>query len=183
MITQLSTPKIILDTDPGGDNIFAFLWLQSLVKQGLAELVAVTTTDGNVSAQKTFSNASQILGLGGFYHIEVGRGVAMREEAAEDAAHIHGSDGMGKLSTTLASATHAYETALYSDQIIIDKLNAAPGEITVVAIGPLTNLAAAEVKSPGILKKAREIVLMGVYPKTPSERKRSHDWSTVLTRQ
>jgi inosine-uridine nucleoside N-ribohydrolase len=78
MTTQLSLPKIILDTDPGGDDIYAFLWLLSLVKQGLAELVAVTSTGGNVAAKRTFSNASQILGLVGFPHIKVGRGVKGR---------------------------------------------------------------------------------------------------------
>ena len=157
----MSTPKIILDTDPGGDDIFAFLWLLSLVKQGLAELVAVTTADGNVAARRTFSSASQILGLGGFQHIEVGRGVSVKGEALEDAAHIHGLDGMGNLSHTLPAATHTFEKARYSDEIIIDKLNANPGEITLIAIAPLTNLASAEQKSPGILKKAREVVIMG----------------------
>jgi inosine-uridine nucleoside N-ribohydrolase len=160
MTSQLSIPKIILDTDPGGDDIFAFLWLQSLAKQGFAELVAVTTADGNVSARQTFSNASQILELGGFVHIEIGRGVPVKGKAANDASHIHGADGMGNLSKTLPAAAHKYETARYSDEIIIDKLNANPGEITLVAIGPLTNLAAAQHKSPGILKKAREIVIM-----------------------
>lgn len=161
MTTQLSHPKIILDTDPGGDDIFAFLWLLGLVKQGLAELVAVTSADGNVAAKRTFSSASQILNLAGFPHIKVGRGVPIKGEAVEDAAHIHGSDGMGNLSHTLPAATHTFEKARYSDEIIIDELNAAPGEITIVAIAPLTNLAAAETKSPGILKKAKEIVIMG----------------------
>lgn len=156
----MNTPKVILDTDPGGDDIFAFLWLLSLVKQGWAELVAVTAADGNVSARRTFSSASQILGLGGFPQIEVGRGVPVNGETVEDAAHIHGSDGMGNLSHTLPPATHSWEAARSSDELLIDKLNGAPGEITIVAIGPLTNLAAAETKSPGILKKAREIVLM-----------------------
>ena len=152
--------KIILDTDPGGDDIFAFLWLQSLAKQGLVELVAITTADGNVSARQTFENASQILGLIGFEDIEIGRGVAVKSEAAVDASHIHGADGMGNLSKTLRAPTHTYETARYSDEIIIDQLNANPGEITLVAIAPLTNLATAQQKSPGILKKAKEIVLM-----------------------
>lgn len=160
MNTQLSKPKIILDTDPGGDDTFALLWLQSLVKQGLAELVAVTTAEGNVAAFKTFSNASQILGLGGFNYIEIGRAVPVKEQIVEDAAYIHGADGMGNLSTTLPRATHNYETARYADEIIIEQLNANPGEITIVAIAPLTNLAAAEQKCPGILKKAKEIVIM-----------------------
>jgi inosine-uridine nucleoside N-ribohydrolase len=79
----------------------------------------------------------------------------------EDAAYIHGSDGMGNLSHTLPKPTHSFEKAEYSDDIIIKELNAAPGEITIVAVGPLTNLAAAETKSPGILKKAKEIIIMG----------------------
>ncbi|WP_421654442.1 nucleoside hydrolase [Leptothermofonsia sp. ETS-13] len=160
MSIQTTIPKIILDTDPGGDDIYAILWLQSLVKQGFAELVAVTSADGNVAVQKTFSSASQILSLGGLQHIEVGRGVPLKVEFKENAAYIHGTDGMGNLSTTLPAAIHNYETARYSDEIIIERLNAEPGKITIVAIGPLTNLATAEEKSPGILRKAKEIVVM-----------------------
>ncbi|MEH1837982.1 MAG: nucleoside hydrolase [Nostoc sp.] len=161
MTTQLKHHKIILDTDPGGDDIYTLLWLLSLVKRGLAELVAVTSADGNVAAKCTFSSASQILNLAGFPHIKVGRGVLAKREIIEDASHIHGSDGMGNLSHTLPPATHNIKDAPYSDELIIEELNAAPGEITIVAIAPLTNLAAAETKSPGILKKAKEIVIMG----------------------
>jgi inosine-uridine nucleoside N-ribohydrolase len=155
-----SRRKILLDTDPGGDDVFALLWLQSLAKQGLAEIVAVTTVDGNVRNQFTFANAGKALALGGFGHVEVGRSVSAREPA-QDAAYIHGSDGMGNLSQTLPAPKHQLSQARCADDGIIDKLSAAPGEITLVAIGPLTNLAAAEEKSPGILAKAKEIVIMG----------------------
>jgi len=153
-------PKIILDTDPGGDDIFALFWLQSLVKQGLAELIAVTTAGGNVSVEKTFSSASRILSLGGLPDVEVGRGAAI-EHSADDAAYIHGTDGMGNLSSQLPNPIHSYKAARYSEDILIEQLNQMPGEIIVVAIAPLTNLAAAEKKSPGILKKAKEIIIMG----------------------
>ena len=70
---QRSSPrKILFDTDPGGDDILALLWLQSLAKQGHAEIVAVTTVGGNVGGKQTFANAGGILALGGFESVEVG---------------------------------------------------------------------------------------------------------------
>lgn len=152
--------KIVLDTDPGGDDTFALLWLLSLVKQGLADLVAVTTADGNVAAQRTFTSASQILNLVGFSHVPVGRGGGANPANQEDASHIHGSDGMGNLSHQLPPPTHSFVTAPVADELLIELLTAHPGEITVVAIAPLTNLASAEQKCPGILKQAQEIVVM-----------------------
>lgn len=152
--------KVLFDTDPGGDDVFALLWLQSLAKQGHAEIVAVTTVAGNVGAQYTFANACKTLALGGFGHVEVGRSVPVGE-GGEDATHIHGNDGMGNLSRTLPDPKRRLSEARRSDDIIIEKLNDAPGEITLVAVGPLTNLAAAEAKAPGILAKAKEVVIMG----------------------
>ena len=152
--------KIILDTDPGGDDIFALLWLQSLVKQGFSDLVAVTTAEGNVTAQRTFSNASKVLSLSHLDRVEVGKGVPLPAREIAAATHIHGEDGMGNLSGTFPDASHTFETAKRSDDLIIEQLNSAPGEITIVAIAPLTNLAAAEAKCPGILQNAKEIVIM-----------------------
>ena len=159
--------KIIFDTDPGGDDIFALLWLQSLVKQGKAELVAVTTAEGNVDSKQTFINASKVLSLGGFEQVELGRGITVKESKIADAAHIHGIDGMGNISNNLPAVKHDFDNAVYSDDLIIDKLNSHPGEISIIAVAPLTNLAAAEIKSPGILKKAKEIIIMGGAFKVP----------------
>jgi len=68
----------------------------------------------------------------------VGRGVPIKQ-VVEDAGHIHGSDGMGNLSHTLPPATHNFDDAGHWAEIIIDKLNAPAGEITIIS-GPLTNL-------------------------------------------
>ncbi|NER33471.1 MAG: nucleoside hydrolase [Oscillatoria sp. SIO1A7] len=182
--------KIIIDTDPGGDDCFALLWLMSLAKQGWAKAIAVTTAAGNVGARCTFTNASKILALGGFDPVEIGRASKqisdiagdesarnaalddtqdesarditrdIAQDVAKDAAHIHGVDGIGNLAETLPEVPRPFDAARYSDDIIIEKLDAAPGEITLVAIAPLTNLAAAEAKSPGILRKAKELVIL-----------------------
>jgi inosine-uridine nucleoside N-ribohydrolase len=155
--------KIILDADPGGDDSIAFLWLMSLAKQGVVEIVAVTSVDGNVHAKLTFAGSCKLLALGGFEAVEVGRGVlggSLRPEV-EDAGAIHGADGMGNLSQTLPIPQQSYETARSADDLLIEKLRESPGEIVILAIAPLTNLAAAERKSPGILKLAKQIVIMG----------------------
>lgn len=152
--------KILFDTDPGGDDVLALLWLQSLAKQGYAEIVAVTTVAGNVDGKQTFANASRILALGGFADVEVGRSSTVDQQDV-DAAHIHGSDGVGNLSRTLPAAPRRFGEARSAVDIIVEKLRAQPGDITLVAVGPLTNLAAAEEQCPGILSKAKELVIMG----------------------
>ena len=152
--------KIILDTDPGGDDIFAFLWLLSLVAQGKADLVAITAAAGNVAARQTFTNSAKILELAGF-DVPVGRAVRPTAQPGADAGHIHGADGMGNLSQTLPPPAQDFDTAQSADDLLIEQLSANPGAITLVAIGPLTNLAAAEAKQPGILKQAKAIVVMG----------------------
>jgi inosine-uridine nucleoside N-ribohydrolase len=152
--------RILFDTDPGGDDIFALLWLQSLARQGHAEIVAVTTVGGNVSSRQTFENASRVLALGGHASVEVAR-CATADRPAADASHIHGLDGMGNLAQQLPAAPHRWDDAPRADDVIIRRLEQSPGQITLVAVGPLTNLAAAERKRPGILKRAREVVVMG----------------------
>ncbi|OUL33238.1 nucleoside hydrolase [Nostoc sp. 106C] len=184
--TQLNIPKIILDSDFGGDDFLSFLWLLSLVKQGLAELIAVTAADVNVTASRKFSVATKILRLFGFQNIEVGQSVAAARKAVEDNAHINEVNRVEHLSYTLPYTAAFCEESPYSDEIIISKLNAAPGEITLVAIGPLINLAAAETKHPGILKKAKELfVLAEAFQclKNPSVHTNSNCWFNPETSQ
>jgi len=80
---RVAPRKILFDTDPGGDDIFALLWLQSLARQGHAEIVAVTTVAGNVDGRHTFANACRTLALGGFADVEVGRGTDTAHQAAD----------------------------------------------------------------------------------------------------
>ena len=161
MLTNVTKPKIILDTDPGGDDALALLWLLSFVQRDLAELVAITTVEGNVDARLTFTNAGKLLQLVNLLDIPVGRGQQSPNSAIGDASSIHGTDGLGNLATTLPACHLQYEKAPASEALLIEKLNQFPGEITLIALAPLTNLAVAEQQSPGILKKAKEIIIMG----------------------
>ncbi len=188
--TRSAVPQIIMDCDPGGDDVFALFWLLALSQQNACNVRAVTTTEGNVKAPLTFAAADKVLQLlsSAAPGVEVSaqtpaaarhgdrdaRAAARRAYAAavasgadssgdgfSDAAHIHGCDGMGGLSRHLASGGTRYTEAEESYERLIRELEQRPGEITILATGPLTNLADAERARPGVLRKARRIVIMG----------------------
>lgn len=148
--------RILLDTDPGIDDALAiFLALASPE----IHIEAITTVSGNVNVDHTTRNALALLTLAGRTDIPVARGCRyplVREPLY--AAHVHGDNGLGGVHlpepTIHTSEEHAVD-------LIIEKIFQYPGEITLVPIGPLTNIALALRQEPRIAERVREVVLMG----------------------
>src|SRR5438270_8662742 len=148
--------RIILDTDPGIDDALAlFLALASPEVQ----LEAITTVSGNVDIAFTTYNALTLLELAERTDIPVARGCdrpLIRQPF--NAAFVHGDNGLGGLQLP---EPHIQPLAKHAIGVIIEKVMAAPGEITLVAIGPLTNIALALRREPRIVRQVREVVIMG----------------------
>ena len=155
-------PRIILDTDPGIDDALAlFLALASPE----VTLEAITTVQGNVSIEHTTHNALTLLTLAGRADIPVACGSAeplIRKRV--DAAHVHGDNGLGNIALPEPTVAPVEQQAI---DLIIDKIMRDPGEITLVAIGPLTNIALAVRREPRIAQHVREVVVMGGAVRVP----------------
>jgi inosine-uridine nucleoside N-ribohydrolase len=147
---------IILDTDPGIDDALAlFLALASPDIQ----LEAITTVSGNVHVDITTRNALALLELAGRPDIPVARGSdrpLVRQPVIAD--YVHGRNGLGEV--TLPEPQRR-PIARHAVDIIIEQIMAAPGAITLVPIGPLTNIALALRREPRIAQHVREVVIMG----------------------
>ncbi len=149
-------PRLILDTDPGIDDALAlFLALASPEVQ----LEAITTVHGNVPVDMTTRNALSLLEVAGRSDIPVARGCAQPlVRAAVNAKHVHGPTGLGRLTLPEPQASVVKQSA---PDLIIERVQAAPGEVTLVPIGPLTNLDLALRREPAIAALVREVVMMG----------------------
>ncbi|MCL2342639.1 MAG: nucleoside hydrolase [Firmicutes bacterium] len=146
---------IIIDCDPGVDDIAALILARQIEN---LDVKAVTTVAGNVPLCDTTANALKVLSFLN-WDIPVGRGaegpLCRPLVTAED---IHGKGGMSGLSLP--------ETARQCDpraawDLIYDTAKANPGNLLIVAIGPLTNLAIALAKYPDLKNLLRRIVIMG----------------------
>jgi purine nucleosidase len=156
---SLSFPpqKIIIDTDPGIDDAMAiFLALRSPE----LELIGLTTIFGNVHTALSTTNALRLLEVAGQSHIPVAHGAdaPLARAYRGPVAFIHGEDGQGNAHLPPSKSTAIAESAA---EFIVQKVMAAPGEITLVPIGPLTNIAAALALEPSIVEHIKEVVLMG----------------------
>jgi inosine-uridine nucleoside N-ribohydrolase len=147
--------RIILDTDPGIDDALAlFLAFASPEIQ----LEAITTVSGNVHVDLTTHNALALLELAGRMDIPVARGCEGPLLVKYVDADVHGSNGLGGIVLPHPKTQPVFQHAV---ELIIEKVMDAPGEITLVAIGPLTNIALALRREPRIAQSVREVVIMG----------------------
>jgi len=149
--------KVIYDTDPGVDDAMALYYA---LAHPAIEVVGITTTFGNVYVEQAAANALYLTALTG-HDVPVTQGVAKPwvkpAEAPPDS--IHGADGLGNL---LSRQDHNKTLdPRASAQFIVDMARAHPGEITLVAVGPLGNLATALKLEPALPKLVREVILMG----------------------
>lgn len=146
---------LIIDVDTGIDDAIAL----ALAVGRQANILGVTTVAGNVPIDVATRNTLDVLAYLGRSDVPVHRG-ASRPLAAEylDATHVHGGNGLGGVELEPSDAT---EGALAGPAFIIQSAANHPGELTLVTLGPLTNLAIALNVRPQITRQIARVVVMG----------------------
>ncbi|MDE1184096.1 nucleoside hydrolase [Paraburkholderia sp.] len=153
----MSLHKVIYDTDPGVDDAMALVF-QALHPD--IELLGVTSVFGNATIDTTTRNA---LFLASRFApgVPVSRGAAapLRRAAPEPLAWIHGDNALGNIE--LGEIDGSALDARPAHRFIIDTVRAHPREVTLLAVGPLTNLALALADDPQIASLVKQVVVMG----------------------
>ncbi|QPC82264.1 nucleoside hydrolase [Phototrophicus methaneseepsis] len=149
--------KIIIDTDPGVDDTMAIYYA---LESGAFDILGLTTVFGNVETPLATLNALRLLEIAGRTDIPVAQGATrpFAEPYFGAPAHIHGADGQGDL---FLPAPSTQAISLSAAQFIVDQIMAQPGEVTLVPLGPLTNIAMALLLEPQIAQAVKQVVLMG----------------------
>lgn len=147
--------RLIIDTDPGIDDALALLYAFASPE---ARIEAITTVSGNVNVTKTTRNAQHVLrhaSLASPPPIYRGCAQPLRRQPVY-AEHVHGEDG-------LAGLWHGEEHPHEGDAVdaILGLAGTHPGEITLLALGPLTNVAAALLRDPTGFALLKNVVAMG----------------------
>ena len=153
--------RVIIDCDPGIDDTAAILL--ALASPEL-EVVAVTTTYGNASVETCTANARRVLTAAGRSDIPVfmGAGKPLLRPANEGwASHIHGGDGLGGVIGEVGTAPPNPLPDKHATLAITEAVMAAPGELTILALGRMTNVALALSLEPRVASAVQEIVVMG----------------------
>ncbi|BDI21694.1 nucleoside hydrolase [Herbiconiux sp. L3-i23] len=149
--------KILIDCDPGHDDAIALLLAHG---DPAIELVGVTTVVGNQTIEKVTRNALAVAAVGGITDVPFAQGCGLPLiRPIENAESIHGESGLD--GPVLPEPQIELDERHAVDLIIDTVMASEPGEITLVPIGGLTNIAIAARKEPRIVDRVREVVLMG----------------------
>jgi len=148
--------RILIDTDPGIDDSLAILL--ALASPEL-KLEGLSVVHGNCSVDAALANALGLMELAGASDVPVVRGFSLPlVQPSLLAPETHGNAGIGYATLPNSSLKPA---AQHSVDFLIDSIMAAPEEITLVCIGPLTNLAVAIRKEPRLIRAVKEVIIMG----------------------
>ena len=150
----MARPRVVIDTDPGVDDAVAILLALASPE---IDVLALTTVAGNVSLEKTTLNARRLLELAGRDDVLVAAGCPQPLAGPSgDASEVHGSDGLGDL---LWEEPKIALHPRHAVDLLAELIGLGP--LTIVAIGPLTNLATLLERHPGIDRDVERVVLMG----------------------
>jgi inosine-uridine nucleoside N-ribohydrolase len=151
------TKKVLIDTDPGIDDAMAILFALNSPE---LEVVGLSAIFGNVHTELATANALRLLEFAGKAHIPVAQGAARPLHLPLDgvADFVHGANGFGEVDLPAPVARAVEQSAAH---FIVETVMSHPGEITLVPLGPLTNLALALALEPRIAHQVAGVVLMG----------------------
>ncbi|GAA4973556.1 inosine-uridine nucleoside N-ribohydrolase [Nonomuraea thailandensis] len=147
--------RVVVDTDTGIDDAHTLLYLAGRPD---AEIVALTSVYGNCTEEDATRNIGYVNGLLGL-DVPVARGAAEPLRGpAHIAGYVHGKDGLGDLGRDRPLPR---VTAESGPELLVRLANEQPGELDLLALGPLTNLALALRLDPELFTRYRSVVLMG----------------------
>src|SRR5258708_5686103 len=152
----MSAQKVIIDCDPGIDDALALVFARGHPD---LEVLGITTVVGNVGLGQTTANALQVrdyLTMPDVPVVAGSPGPLLRP--ALDARDVHGSSGLGAASLPAPSSGPADGHAV---DYLATAIGAEPGQVTLIAIGPLTNIALAVRRYPRLVTQVRDFVIMG----------------------
>ncbi len=147
--------KVILDVDPGIDGAVA---LAMALFDPRLDVVAVTAVGGNVSASQATRNVQAII-----EQLDPPRwpriGAASEPERAPitDRRDLHGPDGLGGANFVTAELHHRHS----SEKVLTDELRSSPDQVTILTLGPLTNIAAVLRRDPGLAGQIGHLMMSG----------------------
>ena len=156
LLLSAQTRDVIIDTDPGVDDSFALL---IALHSPELKLHAITVVAGNVPLPVGLRNALRLVEVSHRLDVPVAAGAAKPlKRKLFTATNVHGNDGMAGAKLPEATIHPVKETAV---ELIRRVVHANPKSVTIIAIGPLTNVAEALQSDPGLAAEIKQIVIMG----------------------
>ena len=153
---QSSPRRVIIDTDPGTDDAMAIILALNSPE---FKVEALTVVPGNVDSQQGLENALKIVSLAGRCDVTVARGAQHPlNQKLITAQFWHGKNGLANVELP---ASKCKADPRFGPDLIIEMIHKYPHEITLIPVGPLTNIALAVSKDPSIAGLVKDIVIMG----------------------
>jgi inosine-uridine nucleoside N-ribohydrolase len=147
--------KVIIDCDPGIDDLVA---LTLALFEPKLEVVAVNAVAGNVPAERATVNVQAIVEqLDPPRYPRLGAANAAEDVPYTDGRRLHGPDGLGGIDLAVSKLARQHP----AEKIISDEVRASPGDVTIVCLGPLTNIARALAREPDLVDQISRVVIRG----------------------
>jgi purine nucleosidase len=154
---RVTKKQVIFDTDPGVDDAMALLFL---ARSPSVHLIGITTSHGNGSIETTTRNALYLTErLGIDAQVYEGTSHPLKGEPSPPPTFVHGENALGDIE--IPEVLSRQVASVPAHRFIIESVKARPHEISIVAVGRMTNLALALREDPEIAGLVKEVVVMG----------------------